>query len=192
MLLLYTEPGCRGLVELVPTSHSGKRIHGGGPVCQAISERVEKTDGFSPPTGIAPLLGIRSRQGFSQLFPLFFVLPENGCPSCLRISLTEEAEVFGANPMHRLGIPLLPWRPFETDVLGLEPDESDPVRIILAAQLRLRSHRRQKPARPLGREANVEVRKIVGARDSLLRRVITDLSSSTIRTPSRGLEVGSA
>jgi hypothetical protein len=156
-----------------------------------LNELKKQTDSVHRPA-FPPIWGFARGRRFSGFFSLFFALSENSCPSCLRISLTEEAELLGANPMHRLGIPLLPWRPFETDVLGLEPDESDPVRIILAAQLRLRSHRRQKPARPLGREANVEVRKIVGARDSLLRRVITDLSSSTIRTPSRGLEVGSA
>lgn len=74
--------------------------------------------------------------------------------------------------MHTHVLPRLPWRPFEAEILGLEPDDLDPVTIIVAAQLRLRGHRRQTLAsRGAGRSSD-EVRRIVSARDSLLRRTV--------------------
>jgi hypothetical protein len=62
----------------------------------------------------------------------------------------------------------------EADVLGLEPHDSDPVRIILAAQLQLRRCRRgQVVGRPC---TSTEVRRIIAARDALLSRAVARLS----------------
>ncbi|MFM1903948.1 MAG: hypothetical protein RLZZ440_1848 [Planctomycetota bacterium] len=66
----------------------------------------------------------------------------------------------------------LSWRPSEAYVLGLEPDDLDPVAIIVAAQLRLRSHRRQSVAAQLTAPASDDVRRIVAARDKLLRHTV--------------------
>jgi hypothetical protein len=62
----------------------------------------------------------------------------------------------------------------EADVLGLEPHDNDPVRIILAAQLQLRRCRRgQVVGRPC---TTTEVRRIIAARDALLSRAAGGLS----------------
>lgn len=77
--------------------------------------------------------------------------------------------------MNMAGLTRPSWRPLQTAVLGLEPEETDPVAIILAAQLRLRRHRRQSPARrPVrnGSDSTAEMRRIVFARDSLLQHVV--------------------
>lgn len=89
--------------------------------------------------------------------------------------------------MNTIGFARLPWRPFESDILGLEPEESDPVAVILAAQLRLRRHRRQSTARqPVreGGETYAEVRRIVSARDTLLRRIL-ERYTAPARLPER-------
>ncbi len=58
-------------------------------------------------------------------------------------------------------------RPVAAAVLGLEPGEGDPVRIILAAQLRLRRIRRGwRPA--ASRDQVAEMQRIAAARDRLL------------------------
>jgi hypothetical protein len=64
----------------------------------------------------------------------------------------------------------------EAAVLGLEPGEADPVRIILAAQLRLRRCRRGNAATNAGPPGD-EVRRIIAARDSLLRQAVGTLAS---------------
>jgi hypothetical protein len=64
----------------------------------------------------------------------------------------------------------------EAAVLGLEPDEADPVRIILAAQLRLRRCRRGDSATDEG-PAGDEVRRIIAAREALLRQAVGTLAS---------------
>ncbi len=74
--------------------------------------------------------------------------------------------------MHTDVLPRLPWRPFEAEILGLEPDDLDPVTIIVAAQLRLRGHRRQTGAARGACRTSEEVRRIVSARDSLLKRTV--------------------
>jgi len=56
-------------------------------------------------------------------------------------------------------------------VLGLEPGEADPVRIILAAQLRLRRYRRGGRL-AANRDQAAEMHRIAEARDQLLRRVL--------------------
>ena len=68
----------------------------------------------------------------------------------------------------------------EAEILGLEPGETDPVRIILAAQLRLRLCRRDHPCgeRPA---SPVDVRQIVAARDALLRRAVGVLAGRGLR-----------
>lgn len=63
----------------------------------------------------------------------------------------------------------------ETEVLGLEPGETTPVRIILAAQLRLRRFR-QSQSLGTGLPAGSEVRRIVAARDALLERAVGVIS----------------
>jgi hypothetical protein len=64
----------------------------------------------------------------------------------------------------------------EAEMLGLDPGEADPVRIILAAQLRLRCCRRSQAAAdpPVGPH---DVRRIVAARDALLQRAVGALIS---------------
>jgi hypothetical protein len=79
--------------------------------------------------------------------------------------------------MEMTKLPRVFWPSLESDVLGLEPEESDPVAIILAAQLRLRRHRRQ-PARTTG-EPEVDVRQIYSTRDAMLRRAIARCSCMT-------------
>lgn len=74
--------------------------------------------------------------------------------------------------MKTFGMDRLTLRNVENDVLGLEPEETDPVTIILAAQLRLRRHRRHTAAAEDGPATSEEVRRIVSARDTLLRRVM--------------------
>ena len=61
-------------------------------------------------------------------------------------------------------------------VLGLEPEEADPVRIILAAQLRLRRYRRDRRLALTPHEA-AETRRIVEARDHLLSRAVGQLAA---------------
>lgn len=62
----------------------------------------------------------------------------------------------------------------DAEVLGLELDETDPVRIILAAQLRLRSCRRGQVAG--SRETATDVRRIIAARDALLSRAVGNMT----------------
>ena len=57
-----------------------------------------------------------------------------------------------------------------TEILGLDPHEADPVRIILAAQLRLRRCRWGQATG--NRLAGLEVRRIIAARDALLSHVV--------------------
>jgi len=68
------------------------------------------------------------------------------------------------------------------DILGLDPGEVAPVQIILAAQLRLRDCRRRSPSSD-GRPPADEARKIVAARDALLRRAIAAI---TVRVEAAG------
>jgi hypothetical protein len=87
--------------------------------------------------------------------------------------------------MHDTAALLLPCREFVSDVLGLEPEEADPIAIIVAAQLRLRHHRRMSLAARLPRPSKCprrqsdEVTRIVVARDILLRRTVTQNTLST-------------
>jgi hypothetical protein len=63
----------------------------------------------------------------------------------------------------------------DSEVLGLDPGETAPVRIILAAQLRLRRCRGVQSAGgiPEGSDQTAhEVRRIVAARDALLARAV--------------------
>jgi hypothetical protein len=60
-------------------------------------------------------------------------------------------------------------------MLGLGPDETDPVRIILAAQLRLRCCR-QGDSATADRPAGPEVRRIIAARDALLHQAVGTLA----------------
>ena len=62
----------------------------------------------------------------------------------------------------------------DAEILGLEPDEADPVRIILAAQLRLRHCRRGQVAG--SRCTATEVRQIIAARDALLKQAVGSLT----------------
>lgn len=68
----------------------------------------------------------------------------------------------------------------EAEVLGLEPGETDPVRIILAAQLRLRRCRRDHPCGGC-QLTPAEVRRIVAARDVLLRQAVGVLAGRGLR-----------
>jgi hypothetical protein len=61
----------------------------------------------------------------------------------------------------------------EAEVLGLEPGETAPVRIILAAQLRLRGFRRGGGSQC----SNGEVQRIIEARDALLQRAVGTLAN---------------
>lgn len=63
----------------------------------------------------------------------------------------------------------------EAAVLGLEPDETDPVRIILAAQLRLRCCRQSDSAAG-DSTAGADVRRIIAARDALLQQAVGALA----------------
>lgn len=66
----------------------------------------------------------------------------------------------------------------EGAVLGLEPHENDPVRIILAAQLQLR---RCRHGEAVGRPCTTtEVRRIIAARDALLRRAVGRLGTKFV------------
>lgn len=74
----------------------------------------------------------------------------------------------------------------DAEILGLEPHESDPVRIILAAQLRLRRFRHgQTAGLPC---TGAEVRRIIAARDALLRQAVGSLTrlspAGRLSTPS--------
>jgi len=62
----------------------------------------------------------------------------------------------------------------EAVILGLDPDDHDPVRIIRAAQLRLRRFR----AAPVadGHGSTQHIRLIIAARDALLKRAVVSLS----------------
>jgi hypothetical protein len=80
---------------------------------------------------------------------------------------TTGRQVFGAERMESIAE--------EAAVLGLEPGETDPVRIILAAQLRLRCCRRVHSATG-DRPAGPEVRRIIAARDSLLQQAVGTLA----------------
>lgn len=62
----------------------------------------------------------------------------------------------------------------DAEILGLEPDEADPVRVILAAQLRLRQCRRGQASN--SRSTAAEVRRIIAARDALLQRAVGSLT----------------
>ena len=62
----------------------------------------------------------------------------------------------------------------DSAILGLDPGEADPVRIILAAQLRLRRCRRGQVAG--SRCTAAEVRQIIAARDTLLRQAVGSLT----------------
>lgn len=89
--------------------------------------------------------------------------------------------------MHTDVLPRLPWRPFEAEILGLEPDELDPVTIIVAAQLRLRGHRRRTGGPRGAGSTSDEVRRIVSARDSLLKRAVARGRSNTVPEQSPAL-----
>lgn len=70
----------------------------------------------------------------------------------------------------------------EAEILGLEPGEADPVRIILAAQLRLRRCRGDQGT-PAAAMSPADVRRIVAARDSLLQRAVGALASRGLGGP---------
>lgn len=63
----------------------------------------------------------------------------------------------------------------EAGILGLEPGDHDPVRIIRAAQLRLRRYRGEISA--AGYSPTTEMRLIIAARDPLLRRAVVRLAN---------------
>lgn len=63
----------------------------------------------------------------------------------------------------------------EAVILGLEPEDHDPVRIIRAAQLRLRRYRGEISAD--GHGPTTEIRLIIAARDALLRRAVVRLAN---------------
>ncbi len=67
------------------------------------------------------------------------------------------------------------FRPPLAAVLGIDPEDREPVHIILAAQLRLRQYRREAGG-SRNRQASREVRRIVAARDTLLRDAVSDLT----------------
>ena len=69
-----------------------------------------------------------------------------------------------------------PSRPAAAAVLGLEPGEANPVRIILAAQLRLRRYRRDR-RRAAHRDHAAEMHRIAEARDLLLRQTVGQLTA---------------
>ena len=70
----------------------------------------------------------------------------------------------------------------DAEILGLDPHENDPVRIILAAQLRLRCCRLERAGKTSARGA--EVRRIIVARDALLKRAVGRLGTgSRLRHP---------
>jgi hypothetical protein len=66
--------------------------------------------------------------------------------------------------------------------LGISRHETDPVQIILAAQIRLRRWRRLDPAEmPAQRQQRVH--EIVGAREAMMRRAIMRLTASKADEP---------
>jgi len=81
-------------------------------------------------------------------------------------------------------LPRLSFRPEPADILGLPSGERDPVQIILAAQLRLRNCRRD-GRHSLGRRGGGEIRRIVAARDTLLREAINALARRGLRSMGR-------
>jgi hypothetical protein len=72
----------------------------------------------------------------------------------------------------------------DVEILGLEPHEADPVRIILAAQLRLRRCRLGQVAGSRG--TAMEVRRIIAARDTLLRRTVGTLTRLSVGSITSG------
>jgi hypothetical protein len=69
-----------------------------------------------------------------------------------------------------------PSRRTAASVLGLEPEEADPVRIVQAAQLRLRRYRRG--GRPAANRDHVaEMHRIAEARDQLLCQSVGQLTA---------------
>jgi hypothetical protein len=72
----------------------------------------------------------------------------------------------------------------DVEILGLEPHEADPVRIILAAQLRLRRCRLGQVAG--SRCTAMEVRRVIAARDALLRRTVGTLTRLSVRSITGG------
>ena len=77
--------------------------------------------------------------------------------------------------------PRLDVHPRPADILGLPAEEHDPVQIILAAQLRLRNCRMDGTG-GRGRASGREVRRIVAARDTLLREAIDALARRGLRS----------
>lgn len=90
--------------------------------------------------------------------------------------LTNRADMI---PTNRLS-----FRPKPADILGLPAGECDPVQIILAAQLRLRNCRRDGDSLR-GRVGGGEIRRIVDARDTLLREAIAALARRGLRSMAR-------
>lgn len=73
------------------------------------------------------------------------------------------------------------------DILGLESEETDPVAVILNAHLRLRQYRRRENLNER-RMATREMRRIVQARDELLKQAVSRLAvrvAGTGASPSR-------
>lgn len=69
-------------------------------------------------------------------------------------------------------------------VLGISRHETDPVQIILAAQIRLRRWRRLDPA-AMPAQRRRRVHEIVGAREAMMRRAIMRLTASQADQPLR-------
>lgn len=72
--------------------------------------------------------------------------------------------------------------PEDAEILGLEFGDTDPVRIILAAQLRLRGFRRRFPRGVNGQDPD-EVRRIIAARDALLKGAVGTLTRRGLGRP---------
>lgn len=67
-------------------------------------------------------------------------------------------------------------------VLGVSRHETDPVQIILAAQIRLRRWRRLDPA-DMSAQRRRRVHEIVGAREAMMRRALMRLAASATNGP---------
>lgn len=81
------------------------------------------------------------------------------------------------------------WHAADAEILGLEPNEEDPVTVILAAQVRLRRCRQdQADGRPC---TSGEIRRIIAARDALLSRAVGFLTRpAPTRTAADALAAG--
>jgi len=66
----------------------------------------------------------------------------------------------------------------DAEILGLEPQEDNPVTVILAAQMRLRRCRRDNARGSRGSAG--EIRKIIAARDAMLSRGVRVREPATV------------